>query len=555
MNNLFETLKISFLGTQKNTQDLTNTSAENTDVNLTDLDSTNAYDFISGMTNDDSSMTNSDAYESTLKNQTQITQEYRRIAKVPEVSNAINEITTEAVSEPTSNKVFTLDFDEGISDSLKNIISKEGQNISTILNLRYNIELMFRQYYVDGRIAINLVYDNNKLRDGIKKANILSPFGLIYNTKDRLWSYDIAKNNYNVMSPMDMSGSTDNKFKPEEVSYVDSGIYENGIVLSHLNDIIKTANQMTSLEDMLIPLRFSRSISRRVFNIDVGGIAYSKGMQVVKKIKDAFKYKKYYNVEKGTISNSSVTASIVEDYFLPKRSDGKGSSIDILEETGNLGETGDIEYFRKKLFQALKVPLNRMNSGSDGGVFDFTGTQIEYEEKRFQAYIHKLKMRFNLLILDILKKQMVSKGLMHEFEFNHYAPKIHIRWEKESNYLEREKVEIFKEKLEAYDSASNLIGELFSKEWMLRNILRFTDEEIESMKDSLEKEEQDELKDDVNNATNIPDDLFDEELEDVEDMEDVEDVEDTESAEDVEDVEDTEKDVNVEDTEDVKEDK
>lgn len=552
MNNLFETLKISFLGTQKNTQDLTNTSAENTDVNLTDLDSTNAYDFISGMTNDDSSMTNSDAYESTLKNQTQITQEYRRIAKVPEVSNAINEITTEAVSEPTSNKVFTLDFDEGISDSLKNIISKEGQNISTILNLRYNIELMFRQYYVDGRIAINLVYDNNKLRDGIKKANILSPFGLIYNTKDRLWSYDIAKNNYNVMSPMDMSGSTDNKFKPEEVSYVDSGIYENGIVLSHLNDIIKTANQMTSLEDMLIPLRFSRSISRRVFNIDVGGIAYSKGMQVVKKIKDAFKYKKYYNVEKGTISNSSVTASIVEDYFLPKRSDGKGSSIDILEETGNLGETGDIEYFRKKLFQALKVPLNRMNSGSDGGVFDFTGTQIEYEEKRFQAYIHKLKMRFNLLILDILKKQMVSKGLMHEFEFNHYAPKIHIRWEKESNYLEREKVEIFKEKLEAYDSASNLIGELFSKEWMLRNILRFTDEEIESMKDSLEKEEQDELKDDVNNATNIPDDLFDEELEDVEDMEDVE---DTESAEDVEDVEDTEKDVNVEDTEDVKEDK
>jgi hypothetical protein len=44
-------------------------------------------------------------------------------------------------------------------------------------------------------------------------------------------------------------------------------------------------------------------------------------------------------------------------------------------------------------------------NGSETGTFDFTGTQIENEEKKFFAFIHRLRNRFNLMILDILKYQ------------------------------------------------------------------------------------------------------------------------------------------------------
>jgi hypothetical protein len=197
-----------------------------------------------------------------------------------------------------------------------------------------------------------------------------------------------------------------------------------------LHPIIKISNQLQTLEDLLIPLRFSRSISRRVFNIDVGDLSYAKGMQAVKQIRDNFKYKKYYDVANGRISNSSTVASIVEDYFLPKRSESKGSSIDVLEETGNLGETGDLEYFQAKLAKSLKIPLNRISSADGGGMFDFTGTQIENSEKKFFAFVHRLRNRFGTILLDILKAQLIATNTMHLYEFNHYKSKIFIKWSK-----------------------------------------------------------------------------------------------------------------------------
>ena len=52
---------------------------------------------------------------------------------------------------------------------------------------------------------------------------------------------------------------------------------------------------LRTLEDLLVPLRFSRSVSRRVFNVDVGDIPPQRASEIVRQYQDKFKYRKYYD--------------------------------------------------------------------------------------------------------------------------------------------------------------------------------------------------------------------------------------------------------------------
>ena len=71
--------------------------------------------------------------------------------------------------------------------------------------------------------------------------------------------------------------------------------------MSYLEYAIKPANILRSLEDLLLPLRFSRSVSRRVFNIDIGDIPNKRVEEYMKNVQNKFKYKKFYNTETGEI--------------------------------------------------------------------------------------------------------------------------------------------------------------------------------------------------------------------------------------------------------------
>ena len=106
------------------------------------------------------------------------------------------------------------------------------------------------------------------------------------------------------------------------------------------------------------------------------------------------------------------------------------------------------------MLKSLKVPLSRA-SAEGGGTFDFTGTQIENEEKKFFAFIHRLRNRFGLILKEILKYQLISTNTMNEYEWKHYESKIHISWVKKSNYLERQHIELFRNKMDLYGQVSD----------------------------------------------------------------------------------------------------
>lgn len=417
-------------------------------------------------------------------------QECRRISMVPEISNAVEELVNESTFVVDNTDVVYLNFkDEAdLSQKLKDKIQVAFDEIKETLNLEYNIDAMFKRFYIDGQLSIGLSYNNKHPKKGIMKANMMSPLNLYFDPKDELWKYFHSGNSVNDYYGKDEE--LNRAYRQEELIRIDSGMYDKGVIVSHLSGAIKVANQLGTMEDLLIPLRFSRSVSRRVFNIDVGDLPYAKAMQAVKEIQDKFKYKKYYDVEKGTISHSASVASIVEDYYFPNRSGGKGTTVDVLQETNNLGETGDIEYFKAKLYVALKVPLGRISGSEKGNLFDFSGSQIENDELKFFAFVNKLRQRFNILFIEMLRRQLLVKGVMRSDEFESVKNAISIKWEKENNFIERQNIELFKSRLELYENVKDYIGDIYSRKYVLKNVLKMSDEEIEQMKLEMQEEAQ-----------------------------------------------------------------
>lgn len=421
--------------------------------------------------------------KSLLEKQNDLIKEYRRLSSVPEVSSAIEEIVNEMSFVYNNEEVVYIDFsDTEMSDKLKEAYITAFKKIINKLNFNYNADTLVRRFYIDAKLPIVISYNKKDLKKGIQNIYTLDPLNLYYDKDTKAWMY------YKEQSRNYIGMQTDT-FSEEEFIMIDSGLISDNVVLSYLHPAIKVANQLQTLEDLLIPMRFSRSISRRVFNVDVGDLPANKVNQAITEIQNKFKYTKYYDTEKGTFSNSTALTSIVEDYYIPNRSGGKGTTIDVLDETGNLGETGDIDYFRKKLYTSLNVPLGRLTGAEKGNMFDFTATQIEYDEKRFFAFINRLRQRFNMLFIELLKREMISTGIMTEKDFNLYKHVINIKWAKENNFLERERLEIFKSKIDNYNSVKDLIGDVYSKQWVLKHIIGMSDEEIEEMNSQIKLEQ------------------------------------------------------------------
>jgi hypothetical protein len=251
---------------------------------------------------------------------------------------------------------------------------------------------------------------------------------------------------------------------------------------------------LRTLEDLLIPLRFSRSISRRVFNVDIGDLPNKRGAEVMREYQGKFKYKKFYNNETGEVSNQQHITSMVEDYWFANRSGGKGTTVDVLDESGNLGELTDILYFAKKLYRAMKIPSNRIDINPEGDKdYSFDETRTTKEDMKFFMFVSRLRQVYSSLFKEILKREVVSTGVMSEAEWDEREDSISIQFINENKFIEKMKLENFMRALEIYQSASEHQGKLFSVSRILSDVFRMSDEQITDEFKEIQKEEKNPL--------------------------------------------------------------
>tara|TARA_B100000900_G_C20448912_1_gene662306 strand:- start:199 stop:978 length:780 start_codon:yes stop_codon:yes gene_type:complete len=244
------------------------------------------------------------------------------------------------------------------------------------------------------------------------------------------------------------------------------------------------------IEDAVVIYRISRAPERRVFYVDVGNLPKNKAEQYLRDIMNRYRNKLVYDASSGEMRDDRRHMSMLEDYWMPRREGGRGTEITTLDGGQNLGEMEDVEYFKKRLYQALHVPTSRMEA--DNGFNMGRSAEISRDEVKFYKFVERLRNKFNDLFVNLLRTQLVVKGVMSKEEFDDLVQDILFNYNRDNYFSELKETEIMKERIEMMRDVGEFIGQYFSKEYVYKKILRLTDEEADEMRKQIDKEREEE---------------------------------------------------------------
>ena len=129
----------------------------------------------------------------------------------------------------------------------------------------------------------------------------------------------------------------------------------------------KAFKQLRLMEDAALIYRITRAPERRKFIIPVGSIPPKEVPEYMQMIARNFKRQRFYNPTTGTFDERYSPLIQEDDFFLPRRSDGTGPDVDILQGGENVDKIADIEYFKKKMVAPMKIPFSRVGIGEGAG--------------------------------------------------------------------------------------------------------------------------------------------------------------------------------------------
>jgi hypothetical protein len=411
----------------------------------------------------------------TLLKQKEKIMKYRQVSMTPDVSDGLDEIVNEVIFSFDDQLPIQIDINEE-NEKLVNAITEKFNKILKIANVKRNLFEVVKRSYIDGIIMMHCAFDKANVKNGIKSIKMVEPCMLYFDGKTKTYKY-MNEDRDGVRTVDD---STTKSYNIEELVREDFGLYDGNINVGYLEYVLKPANMLQTLEDLLIPLRFSRSISRRVFNVDIGDLPAKRGKEVMKDYQNKFKYKKFYNNETGEVSNQQHITSMVEDYWFSNRSGGKGTTVDVLDESGNLGELDDILYFARKLYRAMKIPSNRIDINPDGDKdYEYDSSRVTKEDMKFFMFISRIRQIYSSMFKEILKREVIATGIMSEAEWDEKEDFINISFVNENKFIEKMKINTLSEQIEVYSTAQEYGGKIFSHRNIMKKVFRMNDDEID----------------------------------------------------------------------------
>jgi hypothetical protein len=268
------------------------------------------------------------------------------------------------------------------------------------------------------------------------------------------------------------------KISTDSIVYVTSGVIDQNknMVLSHLHKAIKPVNQLRMIEDAVVIYRIVRAPERRIFYVDVGNLPKQKAESYLREVMARYRNKLVYDANTGEIRDDRKHMSMLEDFWLPRREGAKGTEVSTLAGGQNLGEISDVQYFQKKLYKALNVPISRMES--EAGFNIGKSAEITRDELKFTKFVSRLRKRFTQVFSDILKTQLVLKGVMTIEDWVKIKEHIQYNYLKDGYFAELKNAEIMRERLSLANEVTPYVGKYYSVEYIRKNVLRQTDEDI-----------------------------------------------------------------------------
>jgi|TARA_R110000787_G_scaffold98845_4_gene203243 hypothetical protein len=428
--------------------------------------------------------------EVTAKNDVDLIKRYREVAQHPECDMAIEDIINEAIVSDERDQSVTVSLDKlAISDSIKTKIRDEFDEVMRLLNFDEKGHDIFRRWYVDGRIYFHKVIDPTSPRKGLTEIRYIDPRKIkkvreVSKKRDSKGKgIEIIENTaeWFVYNEKGISAANSNaglKISTDSISYVTSGVIDQtkNMVMGHLHKAIKPVNQLRMIEDAVVIYRIVRAPERRIFYVDVGNLPKVKAEAYLRDVMARYRNKLVYDASTGEIRDDRKHMSMLEDFWLPRREGAKGTEVTTLAGGQNLGEITDVVYFQKKLYKSLNVPISRMES--ENGFNMGKAAEITRDELKFTKFVARLRKRFSSLFNDILKTQLVLKGVITIEDWSKIKEHIQYDYLKDGYFSELKNAELLKERLSLANDISPYIGKYFSVDYVRKYVLRQSDEDI-----------------------------------------------------------------------------
>jgi hypothetical protein len=438
--------------------------------------------------------------DSNYKNDVELITRYREMAMQPEIESAVDDIVNEAIVDE-DGVIVKLKLDNlKVSPKIKKAIEEEFGNILTLLNFKQLGQDIFRRFYIDGRMYYNIILSKENPSIGIQELRYTDPRKItkireIKKIKDKESGFDIIAGYVEYYIYSDTISTKSNltnsglRIAPDSMICVTSGLLDakRSIILSHLHKAIKPLNQLRMIEDASVIYKVSRAPERRIFYIDVGNLPKMKAEQYLKDIMTKYKNKVVYDATTGEIRDDRRFLSMMDDFWLPRRSDNKSTEITTLPSSAAFDDMSMVEYFEKKLYRALNVPFSRLvqpDSAFDLG----TNQVISRDEIKFDKSIQRLRNKFTDLFNQALKVQCQLKGICSDDEFDEYKQDFEYDFVRDNNYAEMRDAELLQNRLNLLAVVDPYKGTYYSQEWIQKNILKMDEEEIEQMRKQIEQE-------------------------------------------------------------------
>ena len=439
-------------------------------------------------------------------NDFELIKKYREIALHPECDSAIDDIINESISSDLDFAPVNIELSNlEVGDKIKKQVREEFRLILKLLDFDKKCHDIFRRWYIDGRMHYHKMIDFENPQEGIKELRYIDalkikkvrevvkkkaslaevekgPNGEKFDYGEVLEYYMYFPHGYRATQAKGL------KIANDAICSVNSGLMDHNrnTVLSFLHKAIKSVNQLRMIEDSLVIYRLSRAPERRIFYIDVGNLPKMKAEQYLREVMNRYRNKLVYDSATGEVRDDRKHMSMLEDFWLPRREGGRGTEITTLPGGQNLGELEDVKYFQKKLYKSLNIPLSRLEQESS---FTIGRTnEITRDELKFAKFVGRLRKKFSELFHDLLKTQLVLKGIMTLEDWDEMKENIQYDFIFDNHFTELKDNELLTERLNSVGMIEPYLGKYFSAEYVRKQVLHFTDEEIEEMDIQIEKE-------------------------------------------------------------------
>lgn len=271
---------------------------------------------------------------------------------------------------------------------------------------------------------------------GYIKANI----GTFARNNDNMFTtsykYSFARNDVEVFNATDFvhAALEDNTSRiPEEVEiFLDPKDYKsNTNALSYtvrrgqsiLYPIFKLWRMMMLLENSLLLNRLTKSSIIRVIGVEVGDMPKENIGPHLMGIKQLLEQKTALDVN-NSLSEYTNPGPIENNVYIPTHNGQGALSIQTVNDNPDVNGLADIDYFKNKLYAALKIPKAFLGDTDDPGGFN-GGTSLSLQSSRYAKTIKRIQSTLCQMITDAVNLMLIDKGLdsyVNKFDIKMQAP-------------------------------------------------------------------------------------------------------------------------------------